>query len=181
MRHFGVSLHTDLVDAGRGTEVCMHRTVAQPSQSGGWLHPLGGKARRRHSGPGRKLELQFEYIFCEINDTPAAEKQRGSFSGLVNPSEVVVDQGFDRNTKQFSDIQHTNRIHVEAPAGFPIPDDLGVRADQICKLPTAVMVPSAEESKVFPELTVVQYNDHSITLHKDIIAYYYMLLYMYCQ
>ena len=159
----------------------MHRAVAQPSQSGGWLHPLGGKARRRHSGPGRKLELQFEYIFCEINDTPAAFQQRGSFSGLVNPSEVVVDQGFDRNTKQFSDIQNTNRIHVEAPTGFPIPDDLGVRADQICQLPAAVMVPSAEESKVFPELTVVQYNNHSITLHKDIIAYYYMLLYMYCQ
>ena len=159
----------------------MHRTVAQPSQSGGWLHPLGGKARRRHSGPGRKLELQFEYILRKINNAPAAEKQRGSFSGLVNPSEVVVDQGFDRNTKQFSDIQHTNGIHVEAPAGFPIPDDLRVRADQICQLPAAVTVPSAEESKVFPELTVVQYNDHSITLHKDIIAYYYMLLYMYCQ
>ena len=87
--------------------------------------------------------------------TPAAFQQRGSFSGLVNSSEVVVDQGFDRNTKQFSDIQHTNGIHVKAPAGFPIPDDFGVRADQICQLPAAVMVPSAEESKVFPELTVV--------------------------
>ena len=87
--------------------------------------------------------------------TPAAFQQRGSFSGLVNSSEVVVDQGFDRNTKQFSDIQHTNGIHVEAPAGFPIPDDLRVSADQICQLPTAVMVPSAEEPNVFTKLTVV--------------------------
>lgn len=106
-------------------------------------------------------------------------KQRESFSGLVNPSEVVVDQGFDRNTKQFSDIQHTNRIYVEAPAGFPIPDDLGVRADQICQLPTAVTVPSAEEPKVFAKLTVVQYNDHAIAPHKvllDIIIYYYICI-----
>ena len=57
--------------------------------------------------------------------------------------------------KQFSDIQHTNGIHVEAPAGFPIPDDFGVRADQICQLPTAVTVPSAEKAKVFAKLTVV--------------------------
>ena len=133
----------------------MHRAVAQPSQPGGRFHPLGGKARRRHSGAGGKLELQFEYIFCEINDTPAAQKQRGSFSGLVNPSKVIVDQGFDRNTKQFSDIQHTDRIHIEAPAGFPIPDDLGVRADEIRQLPAAVAVPSAEESKVLSELAVV--------------------------
>ena len=38
--------------------------------------------------------------------------------------------------------------------------------DQICQLPAAVMAASAEESKVFPELTVVEYHDHTITLCK---------------
>ena len=102
-------------------------------------------------------------------------------SSFISTSEVIVDQGFYQNIKQVSDIFQANGIHVKAPAGFPILDDFGVRADQICQLPTAVTVPSAEKSKVFPELAVVQYNDHSITLHKDIIAYYYILLNMYCQ
>ena len=65
--------------------------------------------------------------------------------------------------KQSADISQTDALHVIAPAGFPIPDDCGVRADQICQLHAAVMVPSAEESKVLPKLTVVQYYDHSIT------------------
>ena len=85
-------------------------------------------------------------------------------SSFISTSEVIVDQGFYRNIKQVSDIFQANGIHVKAPAGFPVPDGFGVRADQICQLPTAEMVPSAEESKVFPELTIVQYNYHTITL-----------------
>ena len=95
------------------------------------------------------------FIISHACQLPDALRPFNSGSGLISVPEVVVDQGFDRNTKQFSDIQHTNRIHVEAPAGFPIPDDLGVRADQICQLPTAVTVPSAEKAKVFAKLTVV--------------------------
>ena len=95
------------------------------------------------------------FIISHACQLPDALRPFHSGSDLISVPEVVVDQGFDRNTKQFSDIQHTNRIHVEAPAGFPIPDDLGVRADQICQLPTAVTVPSAEEPKVFAKLTVV--------------------------
>ena len=69
------------------------------------------------------------FIISHACQLPDALRPFNSGSGLISVPEVVVDQGLHRHVKQVSDILQADSIHVEAPAGFPIPDDLGVRAD----------------------------------------------------
>ena len=117
------------------------------------LFPLSVLASLGHLSHKERQGVRF--IISHACQLPDALRPFHSGSGLISVPEVVVDQGLHRHIKQVSDILQADSIHVEAPAGFPIPDDLGVRADQICQLPTAVTVPSAEKAKVFTKLTVV--------------------------